>query len=640
MAFLSVDSVDAIYDLWLTGNDITMETHSSYSHIKNPTERMLHILQARYQLGALKDFVIFIGRIGSTDARLDPKSLEQLCAQQAVHSCNSRHFVKESHWNRPTVFVTDCPRGARVDAARQQGLPVVHPKWILDCHTRNALLDFAYYLLEDNESSEFDSIGAGSCLCWDELLKLRHIAPEQAERGETRFSQRTVLDKFASHGDRLWNSVMHKTKKPSLTDVLKVSRTEPATEHASLFQDKHCYLLNFPAKHHAILRNIITRNGGICHDYNSGEQVIQPSYLVVPSTTIMSNLATQAKAFTHVVTEFFFERCLHYKKFLTPDPWCVPFFTNFQLVPSSHLRRDPHVSQSLNVAITGFQGVELLHITKILEYLKPAGLNLSPTLSKETEILVINLGALSSIPGDHVLWNNQYASMFEESRKLEQNQVHRNSMKRKIEFIKQKHSIPVVTAGFILELFARITKAEARGKPVAKIFLNDINWCISCPKGNKDHYYCELRKPVAEVQVTNSMPGPETTSVAQALKQNRQEALSKFSTRSLPTKRPWNGEVTYSSPNVNSTPQASPTKIARLVPTETLKPIQRTSSWGNALSNQAQEAKNQLDSDSGSSTQDEESIHTQVTYGSPQHKSEAPAPTRRLTRQQMKEINT
>ncbi|KAM3163367.1 Dpb11p [Lachancea thermotolerans] len=643
MAFVGVDAIDTIYDLWLAGDDISMESHSNFSGIKNPRERMLSVLRTRHQLGALKDFVVFIGRVGDDqEGKLSPDSLERLCVEQGVHSCNTRHFVKESHWNRPTVFVTDCSRGARVDAARSQGLPIVHPKWILDCHNRSALLDFAYYLLENNEHVSFEVVGAGSCMCWDQISFQPSSAAANAHEDDSRLSQRVVLDKFASDGHRLWNSVMHKTKKISPAETFPLPNAEKTKELPGLFHDKHCYLLGFPQKHKAVLHNIIVRNSGSCYDYEDGVQVCEPSYLVIPSNVPRYTPASVDELFTHVVTEFFFERCLHYKKLLRPDPWCSPFFSNFEVIPSDHLRQNLTVSEPLKVAITGFQGVELLHITKILEYLEPSGLKLSQKLNKETNVLIINLGALNSIPESHPLWKNQYASMFGEGKKLEQNQIHRNSMKRKIEFIKQRHSIPVVTAAFILELFSRVSKAKGQLKVSSRIHLNDVNWCISCPKGNKDQFYCDLR--AKETDSTDS--GLEIASSAndcvnRSIKQNRQEALDIF--RNGPTvnsKRSLYEEGIEARHSAEKVPSPLP-KIPRLVPTKALKPVQRSSSWGNLLSDQARKVDGLHDSDVEPSTGERELQHTQVTYGSPKQINDVQAPpTRRLTRQRMKEIDT
>ncbi|CUS20724.1 LAQU0S01e13234g1_1 [Lachancea quebecensis] len=643
MAFVGVDAIDTIYDLWLTGDDISMESHSNFSGIKNPRERMLSVLRTRYRLGALKDFVVFIGRVGDDqEGKLSPDSLERLCVGQGVHSCNTRHFVKESHWNRPTVFVTDCSRGARVDAARSQGLPIVHPKWILDCHSRSALLDFAFYLLENTEHLSFEAVGTGSCMCWDEISHQSSSAATNAHEDEPRLSQRVVLDKFASDGHRLWNSVMHKTKKISPVETLPLSNNETTKELAGLFHDKHCYLFDFPQKHEAVLHNIIVRNSGSCYDYKDGIQIHEPSYLVVPSSTPRHAFASVGEMFTHVVTEFFFERCLHYKKLLSPDPWCSPFFSDFEVTPSGHLRQNLTTSEPLKVAITGFQGVELLHITKILEYLEPSGLKLSQKLNKETNILVINLGALNSIPGNHPLWNNQYASMFEEGKKLEQNQIHRNSMKRKIEFIKQRHSIPVVTAAFILELFSRAFRAKAQQKVSSRIHLNDVNWCISCPKGDKDQFYCDIRTKETELTGTGLETSPSTNDcVSRSIKQNRQEALSIFhSVSSLASKRPLHEESVAVHHNAEKAPSPPP-KIPRLVPTEALRPVQRSSSWGNVLSDQARKVDGLHESDAEPSADQKELKHTQVTYGSPKQMNDVQAPpTRRLTRQRMREIDT
>ncbi|SCU78712.1 LAME_0A05468g1_1 [Lachancea meyersii CBS 8951] len=655
IVFLDAGVVDTIYDLWLTGDDITMDSHSNYSHIQSGKDRMLQVLQTRYQLGPLKDFVVFVGRVNDTRGnQLSIDALDILCTQQGVHSCNTRHFVKETHWSRPTVFVTDHPHGARVDAARLQGLPVVHPKWILDCHRRNALLDFAFYLLEKNVSTDYEAIGDGACLCWHEVLLRNNSAqgPPVDETLEPRQSQRVVLDKFASHGNRLWNSVMHKANKTSPAQEVQLATTAVSKQEEvpKMLKNEHFFLFQLASKQRAILEKIIVQNGGLCHDFHPEIAVPERSFLVVPSNMFIPQLESLCQPFAHTVTEFFFERCLHYKKLLNPDAWCSPFFSGFRIKASQGLHSHGSEPRTVNVAITGFQGVELLHITKMMESLAPSGLKLRETLNKETGILIINLGALNSIPATHPLWENQFASMFKENRNVEQSQIHRNSMKRKIEFIKQRHSIPVVTAAFIVEIFRRASKSRELDNGVVRIHLNDVNWCISCPKGGRDHLYLEIQNEAPELPPkdipallrNNVLDKLNSTSHSPA-RRNRKEIIARFksvtaapSTPQIFTKR------SYTDPKGLSTAlnEMSLPKIPKLNPTEPLQTIQRSSSWGRMLSDQAQKADDYHETNSSvSETEEEATAHTQVTYGSPQQKTNSHIVSRRLTRQHMREID-
>lgn len=632
-----VEAIDSLYDLWLTGEDVTMKDHSNFAQIVSPRDRMVSVLRERFQVGALKDFVVFIGRVDDDHAgEASIEKLEQMCVSQNVHSCNSRHFVKESYWNRPTVFVTDCARGARVDAARQQGLPIVHPKWILDCHRRQALLDFSYYLLEDATDRPWDAVGKTSCSCWEDVLR-RDEPVESDVPQETRPNHQTVLNKFGSDGDRLWKSVIHKEKKKTPSSAVEVPESKAVTETVPLFSGIQCHLHAFPQRHHEILRKIIEGNGGDCFNYDPTKIPSNAAYLVVPSNMLIEDLPI-SDPFKAVVTEFYFERCLHYKKLLETDPWSVPFLTNFKLQAPRDLAEHGHAKDSLKVAITGFQGVELLHITKILGYLTPMGLHLTETLNKDTDVLIINLGALTSIPDSHALWNNNYAYMFSENKKIEQNQVFRNSMKRKIEFIKQKHSIPVVTPGFIMELFARSAKNKGTNKTRAKLFLNDINWCVLCPRGSKEQFCCELilepgSKQPSAAEVENSLP---TKIPPISLKEKRQELLEKLSRTPVNRKRPNPVNETRLPPQHRSLPP----KVPKLAPVEKMMAVQRSSSWGKMMSEHVRQTDNIEGNETGSETDHEDSIHTQVTYGAISERKETKVPSRRLTRQHAKQIDT
>ncbi|CEP63619.1 protein kinase activating protein DPB11 LALA0_S08e06766g [Lachancea lanzarotensis] len=660
MAFVDAGAIDTIYDLWLTGEDISMESHSNYSHFDNTKDRMLQVLFSRYQLGPLKDFVVFIGRINNTrDEQLGLDKLDTLCIQQGVHSCNTRHFVKESHWARPTVFITDHSQGARVDAARLQGLPIVHPKWIVDCHRRGALLDFAFYLLEKTVTAAYDAIGEGACSCWDEVLLRQNSSsdPPSHEEVDQSLNQRNVLDKFSSQGNRLWNSVMHKASNPGAVhnEVQITTKTISKAKVPRLLEHQIFYIVQFSPRQKAIVESIVTQNGGKCYEYLPEMNIPERSSLVVPSNLSIPNLDILGNTFQNIVTEFFFERCLHYKKSLLPDAWCAPFCSEFKINASQGLHSQTHKSSTVNVAITGFQGVELLHITKMLESLNSAGLRLNETLSKETDFLIINLGALTSIHETHPLWKNQYASMFVQSRTVQPNQVHRNSMKRKIEFVKQRHAIPVVTAAFVVEIFKRASKLHLLKKDSAKIHLNDVNWCISCPKGDRDQLYLEIcsiqpnsSSPVASISTRNEVLKKLKPAGHSPSRQSRSEIIARLNNvspdphtpKSIPKRSHSHLDPLPSASDKNSVP-----KIPKLKPTESLQPIQRSSSWGRMLSDQARKVNpNHEAYSSDSATEEEEkeeaTSHTQVTYGSPQHKTTSHVPAKRLTRQNMREIGT
>ncbi|SCV03388.1 LAMI_0H07756g1_1 [Lachancea mirantina] len=610
LVMVDSDALDAIYELWLSGEDVTMESHSHFAVISGSKDRMLEVLSERYRLKPLKNFCVFIGRItDDCGGRVDVAQLEKACNRCGVQSCNSRHFVKEPHWDKPTVFVTDYPHGARVEAARDQGLPIIHPKWILDCERRGALLEFSFYQIDDVLGEAWESIGAGACFCWSDVEQRidKNAVSGNGDGKPQNLSQRSILGKYGSHGVKLWNNVLHREPKASESLETPEPAAKSVAEEDMIFQDMNFCIAYFTERHSLILSKIITRNGGGCTDKTDSTSSTGSTYLLVPSNRPKEALG-DTTAFGQVVTEFYIERCLHYKTALPVDSWSEPFFTRFQLNFPHRLVRAGSEQTNLNVAITGFQGVELLHISKILEYLSGMGITFCENLNRQTDTLLINLGSLSSIPETHTLRHNKYASLFVESQKVKVNQVFRNSMKRKIEFIKQKHNIPVMTPGFLLELFARASKLKEASvlNSVTNIYMNDINWSVLCPKGNKDDYKCEIR-------ATSSM---ETSS------------LEKPAKRKIP--------------DFHAEQQLSNHKIPRLQPEGNIEPVKRSVSWGKMMSEQVCKVNELQNSASESETEPEDNLHTQVTYGIQKDgnngKSSPVASSKRLTRQVIRQI--
>ena len=155
----------------------------------------------------------------------------------------------------------------------------------------------------------------------------------------------------------------------------------------------------FPANHRSILTKIIVQNGGRVENSRM-DSVYEHSYFVIPSDCPLDSfddLPGIADDDDGIVTEFFVERCLYYQKLLDPiDSWSRPFLNtlDFQVLFSPKLlHHDVSSSSFLNVTITGFSGVELLHLTKILNFLKPMGIHYAEYLNMSTDILLINLAA-------------------------------------------------------------------------------------------------------------------------------------------------------------------------------------------------------------------------------------------------------
>ncbi|CAI4043645.1 hypothetical protein SKDZ_10G1240 [Saccharomyces kudriavzevii ZP591] len=700
IVFIDIHAVNDIYQLWLSGENILPQ--SGITRTTGGTHGMLTILYQRFSFKFLQNFNIFIGRINDTrTCSID--SLVRIVKKLGCSSYNYQNFVikdaashndnNQDQTEQISIFVTDTLSGARVNAAIDQNLPIIHFKWILDCQKRNALLPYdPHYLLPKVKDLAYDSLGLNSCDCWD---KINLTFPTNANVQSNLQSQpssttlvpalpktSSLLNKFKPKGDRIWDKAMssqqHSKTNFSVLGHLSSSINdthEDSGDRATLIFGNCSFVIyhSFPAHHRSILTKIIIQNGGkIETSYLCG--LYDHSYYIIPSDKSLdsfSDLPDIEGDEDAMVTEFFIERCLYYQKLLHPiDSWSRPFLSTVdsQVLSSSKLlHHDISPSAFLNVTITGFSGVELLHLTKVLNLLKPMGINYVEYLNKSTDILLINLAALPSIPKNHPLWSNEFSDLFtqfasnstddesdnnnDNKKNFQNSSILRNSMKRKIEYIKKFHSIPVVTPAFIFKLLS-IASEENN-----EIFLNNIKWCIICPRGQKDDFKCKIKKlnhinSISEKKYQNNDPKIDKAILMKSnnfslsehsIKDTKNELLQKIKDTDAERKKHYiTSVVKEKSPERHMLGmkriklESSPNN---LVP----KPIKRTTSWGTIMSEDV--PKDQLSAISNLEEMmiTEELSHTQVTYGSIQNKKHAASldkPTRRHTRNHTKELDS
>ena len=589
MLFLDYTTIYELYQRWMAGDDITLKSHSKFAMFKNDDRiRMLAVLRTKLQSKPLNNYYIFIGRVSepthdknsknpfssSSSGSLVPR-LEAICNELGCYKCNTVHFVKDTKKNNPkkhVIFISDTLSGARVNAALEVGVPVVHYKWILDCRRRYAALQYdPYYLVSSVGSTSYDLIGAEACQCWESVLEFDDLdallgsTPSGVAPGkESQFptpsndpdgiGQRSIaamLHKFKPQGDKLWKKalLLNRDKDDEMVKGNKDSnnnddrnvatREEPLASATNSFSNKKIDVTesdqgrintkkifadcifkihsSFPPQHLKILQKVIKENDGTIYENYRSMPTSIPSptlyyphkYYILPSDIPMDDLQLSNENHFILATEFFIERCLHYSKLLDPlDSWSKPFFhtARFNIIPSPALLH--HNDTSLHISITGFYGVELLHLTKILRILEPMGITFSEYLNSKTDILLINIASLTSIPQTHTLWQNEFGDMFQENYITEtrdlDNEMHdpqkhpnvkrssvfRNSMKRKIQFVKNIHCIPALTPAFLMNIFKSTEAVRLATSPT--IYLNNVKWCILCPKGKRSDFECKI----------------------------------------------------------------------------------------------------------------------------------------------------
>ncbi|CCF55585.1 hypothetical protein KAFR_0A01470 [Kazachstania africana CBS 2517] len=645
--FIYYRTILELYQLWKSGNDITLQSHYKFKSIKNDRIRMLNVLDLKFSFFTLKNFYIFIGRIHNFHNIDGIQDLDHIANQLNCINCNSKDFrkdIKSNYPNSDIIFINDNLDGYRTKAAIELNIPIVHYKWLLDCQKRNAILQYdPYYLVENVQDKPFDKIGSDAYDFWDQIGEMK---PTSLLVNESTTSHVNLTNKFKPQADKLWNRALSSTENSSVTREnkhnsmdLQMDANDSSKDSNRIFQNCIFQIHDkFPQKHHDILFKVITENEGIISTSDS----LEPQYLIVPSNIPLDEIDLPKDIHPSLVTDFFIERCLHYKKLISPiDSWSKPFFQtkNFKISSTLNISNN----QVLNISITGFYGVELLHLTKVFKILKPMGINFTEYLNVQTDVLLINISSLSSIPMSHPLWQNEYSDLFKQN--LQNNNlspVFRNSMKKKIEFIKNNHFIPVATPAFLMDIFKH-TSSQYLPRQKPTVSLNNVNWCIMCPKG-------EPTKFNVKILPTNNMVSDnykvdttvwKTNQTTSNLKDTAKEVVSKIksSSSSNPQRTKRNFSVSVKSEEIRIDPVI---KRAKLQENKHIQNVKRSSSWGTMMSNETFDNNNDNHDNDDNSIQataqnDSFGSHTQITYGS--STTTTSVPSKRLTRNNVKQLD-
>lgn len=373
--------------------------------------------------------------------------------------------VSDSLTGSTTCVITNEKTGKRYTMSRKWKIPNVHPLWVLHCVKRKAALEFNYYDIDVVE--QIKNIGEGSCKVWDGLKKHKRrnvvIDPEEQVKKKpdiwnTIMSEAKKSVTSSKRRDEEWDEDQNEDDDdidlnvPVVNTSKKLSFIElPVT--SELFANKSFKVEFFDDEKTATLvKTILSHSGQVIQ---TDDPDSSPSYYIIPSD--FSTLDIPEHLFenpeTEVMTEFFIERSLHYNA-IKEDTWGKPFF---QALPES---------PRLSVSITGFQGIELLHVTKMIEL---SSLQFHEYLTKDRDMLIVNYDLLRAKSGEHLV--KKYPTLFDENFKKTASQTSVQSTRNKLSFAR-KNSTPIVTITFLFETFNS-----------GMIFnINSKDCCIYCPK--------------------------------------------------------------------------------------------------------------------------------------------------------------
>ncbi|OBA21106.1 hypothetical protein METBIDRAFT_41878 [Metschnikowia bicuspidata var. bicuspidata NRRL YB-4993] len=408
------------------------------------------------------------------------------------------------------VLVGTAAEGKRYRMALEWHVPVVHPMWVYDSCLRGAALHLDDYELTPGAPNLYSS----TLFAWKSLY-LTRLRPERVLVAVVEKRERPVLKKTSD----VWTSIMSSTHVPVAKQVQGSSSwaealalgsgadpesgagLEPAVDSSAraasethtgtgsdadpgpqLFRGLTFLPVGLSVPEQNLLRRVVESHRGavatasddvtISHillRVRDGPQA-HLMLLMLPRATVRRVSAKQIA----VVTDWFVERSVYYNA-LRQDAWCRPMPG---LVPL--LRR-------FKVCVSGFTGVELLHIEKLVGLLN---LEFCDVFSSKRDLLVVNINvfrktltAASPALFDYApteLLDCPVYTNGDDSRS-----VSAMSTRNKINAAK-KWNIPVVSAAYLWEMVQILGDQPNLKLPE----ISDRAWCIFAP--NKSGKFSSL----------------------------------------------------------------------------------------------------------------------------------------------------
>ncbi|KAF6071773.1 BRCA1 C Terminus (BRCT) domain family protein [Candida albicans] len=474
--FIDADSIFTIHKHWINGEDensdllriekyrlaIFAQLNACFSRIEMSTSQIDHLVNT----------VKFRQRTNTSPEYFRPKNLFKL-------------FVDNAD-----------PRGTRYNKALEWNVPAIHPIWIVDSVLRGAALDWKDYILNNNPNDCYDR----GCDVWPEVFdcqeKQKQKSQQQPKRSES--TEPEVKRKITNNKTNadIWNSIMDHTKKQTKqlihdktwddddeeeeedddddtqTKNEKVNQYKNITTIPNNGKQKpelngfNYYTVGFDSREFDLLSKAIENySGEISNDPNDDSitHVVIPAKKGYQSMSVLKVLPADLKSriangFVKIVTEFFIERCMFYKKIIL-DRWGQPMKG---LVPSK---------KSFKICTTGFTGIELLHIEKLI---RAFNFEYCETLSEQRDLLILNVNLFKkSLMNSPKLFQYKCKDIINCPTG---GSVSLMSSKHKVEAAK-RWNIPVVSVAYLWEILELSTNKSHIIMPD----ITDLQWCVFAP---------------------------------------------------------------------------------------------------------------------------------------------------------------
>ncbi|GBL52103.1 hypothetical_protein [Candidozyma auris] len=485
IVFLAPTAIKKIHERWTAGDDTGLDPNE----YQLPVFSSFNVCVARIDRPAVEVVSkLFAERFRTPVAGAMPRdSLTDAFSADEVSVCMEKKGATVSTTLTPSsdVVVSTETSGKRFTMAKQWGISVVHPLWVYDSCLRGAALDLDDYVLTADGNNLYNN----ASFVWKKLYVARiGSSKPQSAPGVNMDAERAPLKKSSE----VWSSIMNnarskaaKTIKESIWDEpaeekeTTITTTEsaprsPAAKKSSLFVGFKFLPVGFSIPQQKVLRTVVeSHNGEVAG--SADDETITHVLLLVKSgpqaNLVLSMLPSGMKRRinskdVHVVTDWFIERSIYYKQ-IRHDSWCKPLQG---LVPSP---------KKFKVCITGFTGVELLHIEKLIEYLN---LEFCETLASKRDLLIVNINLFK----DRLLGKSPTLFKYKHKDVLNcpiystgdgSSSVSVLSSQNKMNAAK-KWNIPIVSIAYLWEMIQ--TSAGKANLQMPDIF--DHHWCIYAPR--------------------------------------------------------------------------------------------------------------------------------------------------------------
>lgn len=363
------------------------------------------------------------------------------------------------------IIITNVSKGKRYLKAIDWKIPVIHPRFLLDSIRRAASVDPKDYLLDDYPN-------------YPELMSASEA--HDLETGENMmidtFKSNSMIDPLKDlsklkikKNKQIWDSIMH--EEPKLE--IKSKPVPPKEVKSTIFNQLKFKLVNFSPLQVDILTNIIVNNDG---DVVTEEC----DYLLVPFGIQKSDLNSVTSlhgSSVPIKTEWMVERSIYYNRFVD-DAWSDP------------IKAVNHKNNHFDISLSGFKGIELLHLTKLSQLL---GFHINENFNSKISLLVINIKIFELKLPTNLFYNQGLLD-------CGFNSINYVSTKNKI-LAAKNWKIPIISINYLFEIVSRST--DVINYPPLK----DLDWCLYYPV-NKANALIEFLSTAPEDD-SLKMPSPK-----------------------------------------------------------------------------------------------------------------------------------